>query len=209
MELADLRRDFGKYTFNPAQTPENPNELFDSWLQEAKELNIDEFNAMVLSTVNTNQQPSSRIVLLKDIEMGALVFYTHYESRKGKDLNHNPKACLLFFWKELERQVRIEGIIEKIPYFQSNAYFKSRPIESQISAMASPQSQAINGIESVARKKEEISKSELPLECPTYWGGYKLTPNYYEFWQGGQHRLHRRLSYNFDNNRWGKQELAP
>jgi len=209
MELADLRPDFGKYTFNPQLTPEHPDQLFSIWLQKASDAQLSEFNAMVLSTVNSQNKPSSRIVLLKSVENNRLVFFTHYESRKGKDLAANPNASLLFFWKELERQVRIEGLVEKIPFSQTHQYFKSRPFESQLSAIASPQSEPIDGIETITRRRDDILKAGIPIECPSNWGGYALTPTYYEFWQGGRNRLHNRLSYHLNKNMWNKQQLAP
>ncbi|MBU3926233.1 MAG: pyridoxamine 5'-phosphate oxidase [Bacteroidetes bacterium] len=209
MEMADLRPDFGKYTFNPQLTPEHPDQLFSIWLQNASDAHLSEFNAMVLSTVNSHNKPSSRIVLLKSVENNRLVFYTHYESRKGKNLAANPNASLLFFWKELEQQVRIEGLVEKLPYDQSNRYFKSRPRESQLSAMASPQSQPNEGIEEIEKRRVAIGQSKQALECPPFWGGYALIPDYYEFWQGGNNRLHRRLSYSLKQNQWVKQQLAP
>ncbi|MDP2723046.1 MAG: pyridoxamine 5'-phosphate oxidase [Bacteroidales bacterium] len=209
MELADLRRDFGKYAFDLQQTPENPGELFSLWLKNAAELAISELNAMVLSTVSMENKPSSRVVLLKAFKEGQFVFYTHYESRKGTELELNPQACLLFFWKELERQVRIEGKVDKIPYEQSNRYFKSRPRESQLNAVSSPQSKPISGIEEIDEIKNKLLSSGQPIECPPFWGGYALTPEYYEFWQGGPDRLHRRLSYFLKNGLWTKQMLAP
>lgn len=209
MELADLRREFGKYAFDPQQAPDNPGQLFLLWLNHAAEQAISELNAMVLSTVSIENKPSSRVVLLKAFEEGQFIFYTHYESRKGKELEMNPQASLLFFWNELERQVRIEGKAGKIPYEQSNQYFKSRPRESQLNAMVSPQSKPISGIGEIEELKKHLLSSGQPIECPPFWGGYALSPEYYEFWQGGHNRLHRRLSYSLDQGVWVKQMLAP
>lgn len=209
MDYSDLRRDFGKYTFNPENAPELPNTLFTNWIEDAKNAQIEEFNAMVISTVRKSGRPSSRIVLLKSYSEGHFYFFTNYNSRKGKELQENPNACLLFFWKELERQIRIEGKVEKISYDQSNLYFKSRPIDSQLSALASPQSSVIGHILEVSKKIETLKVNNKSFECPSYWGGYKLIPDYYEFWQGGSHRLHQRLSFTAEQKKWVKKQLAP
>ncbi len=209
MDFSDLRRDFGKYTFNPENAPEQPDLLFTEWLSKAKEAKIDEFNAMVLSTVNQKGFPSSRIVLLKDFKKGLPLFFTNYESKKGTELKENPNASLLFFWKELERQVRIEGEVKKISYDKSNAYFKSRPTESQWSAIASPQSRVINHLSEISNSIQKLQNSQHTHECPLYWGGYQLIPTYFEFWQGGIHRLHHRLCYTLEHKKWVKEQLAP
>ncbi len=209
MELADLRRDFGKYTFNPEKAPENPVELFNNWLADADQAQILEFNAMALSTVGVGGRPSSRIVLLKSFEQGLPVFFSNYKSKKGREIAVNNQASLLFFWKELERQVRIEGRIEKLSRELSVAYFKSRPPESQVSAVISPQSYVISGISELTKQADLMKKQHIPLECPENWGGYIMTPDYYEFWQGGTNRLHHRLAYLADQKKWVKQQLAP
>jgi len=209
MELADLRRDFGKYTFIPEKAPDTPMDLFNIWLTDAEQAQIPEFNAMALSTASVQGRPSSRIVLLKSFEQGLPVFFTNYESKKGHEIASNNQAALLFFWKELERQVRIEGRIEKLSRELSVAYFKSRPMESQLSAAASPQSQVIFGVSELIEQIELIKKQQNVLKCPENWGGYVLTPDYYEFWQGGANRLHHRLAYLSDKKKWIKQQLAP
>ena len=188
--------------------PENPAELFKLWLKQASDKNIAELNAMVLSTVNTDGKPSSRIVLLKEVsEGGSLLFYTNYTSRKGKEISGNPNVSLNFFWKELERQVRIEGVVSRTSREKSEAYFKSRPPESNLSAIVSPQSKAIDSLNVLRKKAKELNNNELKL--PGYWGGYEVHPNYYEFWQGGKNRLHDRISYSTKENVWTRFRLAP
>jgi len=209
MELAGLRRDFGKYTFYPEKAPDSPAELFNEWLENAAQRQIPEFNAMTLSTVDKHGRPSSRIVLLKSFHEGLPVFFTNYESKKGQEIAANNQVALLFFWREMERQVRIEGRVEKLDRKQSVDYFNSRPLESQLSAVVSPQSFPILSMEELTRRVQHIKKQGTPLVCPENWGGYVLTPDYYEFWQGGANRLHHRLAYMSDKKKWVKQQLAP
>lgn len=209
MKLEDLRRDFGRFIFNPDQAGQSPVLLLKKWLKEAEDRHIPEFNAMVISTVGVNGRPSSRVVLLKGIEAGGLSFYTNYESRKGHELAENPQASLLFFWKELERQVRVEGIVEKMSYEQSKKYFSSRPLDSQISALLSPQSRPIKDLESLKSEIAAYNQLHQKPACPMFWGGYQLKPDYFEFWQGGANRLHQRLTFEQKDNQWIKGQLAP
>ncbi len=209
MNLEDLRRDFGQFEFTLDNITDSPNLLLKNWLEEASDIGIQEMNAMVLSTVNHLGRPSSRVVLLKGIENGELSFYSNYESRKGQELAQNHNASVLFFWKELERQIRVEGTVKKMPRKQSKKYFLSRPMDSQISAYLSPQSQKINNFSNFKAEIETYKQSGEKPECPEFWGGYLLIPDYFEFWQGGKNRLHRRLIFEQKNNQWIKALLAP
>lgn len=210
MELSDLRRDFGKNRLDEKNSPKLPVSLFNSWIEEAKNKGIQEFNAMVLSTVGNEAKPSSRIVLLKEITAsGALVFYTNYKSKKGIEIIKNPFAALHFFWPELERQIRIEGKIEKTNSEKSDDYFNSRPVESRASAMVSPQSEKIGSLNNLKKQCQYLVENLHEIKRPEYWGGYELTPVLFEFWQGGKYRLHDRIRYNLAGDQWIKDRLAP
>ena len=210
MKLSDLRRDFGKHDLLEAKLPASPTLLFHSWLEKARVNGVPDFNAMVLSTVGKQGKPSSRVVLLKDVNnLGSLLFYTNYLSQKGKDLKNNTFAAVHFFWASLEQQIRIEGNVAKIEVKKSDDYFASRPRESQISAIVSPQSEKINSLEELERKRNELLKSTVKLNRPEYWGGYKLKPQLFEFWQGGKNRMHHRILYQLDSGKWKMSRLAP
>jgi len=189
----------------------DPIDQFAIWWDEATNSNIEEVNAMALATVNENGHPSARIVLLKDYNKNGFVFFTNYESSKGKSLSVNPYASLVFFWKELERQIRIEGVVEKISEEDSTNYFLSRPIESKIGAWASPQSKIIASrsvIEDNFKNFEsKFSDSEIPK--PPHWGGYIVKPLKMEFWQGRPGRLHDRIAFNKKDEGWDITRLAP
>jgi len=191
-----------------------PIDLMNDWLQEAMDSSeVVEPNVFTLATVNSNNQPSARILLLKGISHDGLVFYTNYKSKKGRQLESNPKGAMLFFWRALERQVRIEGTIEKLEPEASLTYFKSRPKGSQIGAWASPQSEVIPDRAFLDDRVEELSgvyQNHTTLPMPPHWGGYILKPHYFEFWQGRKNRLHDRFAYTWkDDGDWRVNRLAP
>ena len=190
---------------------ENPFNQFSLWFDEAKQFETFEPTAAVLSTIDKENHPSARTILLKDVNEKGFVFYTNYGSKKAKELTSNPNASLLFLWKELQRQVRIEGTTEKVSRKESEEYFHSRPRESQIGAWASAQSSVIPDRKSLDDKfekyREKFGEDEIPL--PDFWGGYILVSNYFEFWQGRPNRLHDRICYKLENNNWKIFRLAP
>lgn len=195
-----------------ATAGDNPISFFAHWFGEAEAARITEINAMTLATADSNGKPHARIVLLKGLENDGFVFYTNYDSAKGQQIAANPQAALLFFWKELERQVRIEGILHKLPDTDSDAYFHSRPEGSRIGAWASPQSQAIPHRElldlNFAKYEQEFSGISIPR--PPHWGGYVLIPTSLEFWQGRSSRMHDRIVFALQaDGRWAKSRLAP
>ena len=185
---------------------------FRKWFEEALEKDVMEPNAMTLATASTDGVPSARIVLLKDLDDSGFGFYTNYDSQKGVELNGNPAAALLFFWPELQRQVRITGQVVKMGAEQSDAYFHSRPIGSQLGAIASPQSQEVENravLESRLAELEKRYPAGVPVSRPPHWGGYRLTPDTIEFWQGGDNRLHDRIRYSREQAGWKMVRLAP
>lgn len=208
--IADIRKDYKLASFTESDASLNPFEQFTKWWNDALNSEIDEVNAMTLATVQANGTPSARIVLLKDYSDKGFVFFTNYESNKGKNLAANPHAALVFFWKELERQIRIEGTVEKVSAEESDEYFNSRPTGSKIGAWASAQSAVIpyrEVIEQNVQKYAEVFGTEIPR--PPHWGGYRVIPSMFEFWQGRSSRLHDRLQYNLVNGIWQRQRLAP
>ena len=210
MNFFDLRRDFGKFGMDESKLPALPLELLAGWMEDAKSAGIPEFNAMVLSTVNVDARPSSRIVLLKEIsENGGLVFYTNYLSEKGQDLRRNPNASINFYWRELERQIRVDGYVRKTSRETSDQYFRTRPLESQLNAIVSPQSKSINNLSELKEQANNLFISGEKIKLPDYWGGYELIPETLEFWQGGKNRLHDRIKYSHTNGSWKKLRLAP
>ncbi len=209
MSLADLRNEYDKFDLPEHQLTADPKDFFERWLDEAIRLQAPEPNAMSLSTVNADGMPSSRIVLLKGFDDKGLQFYTNYDSHKGQDLAQNPKACLLFFWPTLQRQIRLEGIVTKMSTEQSVAYFHSRPLGSRISAIASPQSQPMTRVELEKRSDELAEQFGETPPCPDFWGGYYLQPERIEFWQGRTCRLHDRYLYEKKDQAWHIQRLAP
>lgn len=209
MSLADLRNEYDKFDLPEHQLTKHPKELFERWVEEAIRLQAPEPTAMSLSTVNAEGMPSSRVVLLKGFDENGVQFYTNYDSRKGHDLQQNPKACLLFFWPTLQRQIRLEGTIAKMPKEQSSAYFNSRPLASRISAIASPQSQPITRAELEQRSDAVSEQYGDNPPCPDFWGGYYLQPERVEFWQGRTCRLHDRYLYLQQGQDWHIQRLAP
>ena len=207
MNLADIRKEYSLKTLEETSVLANPLEQFKVWFDQATQAQILEPTAMHLSTVNAEGKPSGRIVLLKQVDSG-FVFFTNYQSRKGQDLAVNPFASLTFFWAELERQVRIEGSIEKVSPQFSDEYFSSRPVGSQIGAWASPQSQVI-GSRAVLEEQVQQLSQRANLQRPEHWGGYRLLPTSIEFWQGRQSRLHDRIRYRSENQNWLIERLAP
>jgi pyridoxamine 5'-phosphate oxidase len=210
--IAAIRKEYTLKEFNESHIITEPINQFKNWFKEAIDASVNEPNAMSLATIKQDGRPSSRIVLLKGIEDNGFVFYTNYDSNKGKQLGKNSHAALLFFWPELQRQVRIEGLVAKISAQESDAYFASRPIESQIGAHASPQSQPI---ENRKYLEENFDKFNLlfqstPLIRPSHWGGYILNPQSIEFWQGRASRLHDRFLYTKTSTLdWTCTRLAP
>jgi pyridoxamine 5'-phosphate oxidase len=211
MILANIRKDYSLKSLEIQDVANDPLQQFRLWMEEAIQAEALEVNAMCLSTISKNGFPNSRIVLLKELDHG-FVFFTNYESSKGKELAASPKASLTFFWPEIERQVRVVGTIGKISEKESDTYFFSRPINSQIGAWASPQSQEIPDrtvIENSQKRLEEEFKLN-PIQRPAHWGGYRLIPHRIEFWQGRPSRLHDRICYELDGNtNWKKVRLAP
>ncbi len=211
-QIQNLRRSYTSRQLNESDILENPIEQFRVWFKEAVEAEVWEPNAMILATANIDFKPSARVVLLKGIETDGFIFYTNYNSRKAKELSWNPYACLVFLWHEVERQVRIEGRVEKVSRQESIEYFNSRPEESRIGAWASPQSQEIENRVVLEKKIEELTQAMrgTAIECPEHWGGYKVIPYTIEFWQGRVNRLHDRIVYTAGSNGvWHKKRLAP
>ena len=210
--ISDIRKDYKLETLNENDTDQDAIRQFEKWWNQARESNIDEVNAMTLSTVGKNNKPSSRIVLLKGFNENGFVFYTNYESHKSVDIRSNPNVSLVFFWKELERQVRIEGTAGRVSDEESDAYFNSRPEHSKIGAWASPQSNVIASREALEKNEAAfILKFEgKTITRPPHWGGYIIKPVCIELWQGRPGRLHDRICYSLvEENVWKKERLAP
>ncbi len=210
--IADIRKDYKLQSLSEKDAAPDAIVQFNTWWQEAIQSEIDEVNAMTLATASADGIPAARIVLLKGFDDRGFVFFTNYESFKGMQLAENPRACLVFFWKELERQVRITGLVEKVSDAESDAYFNSRPEGSRIGAWASPQSQVIESREWLQEREKTYAKdfSGKPLQRPAHWGGYRVKPVTIEFWQGRHSRLHDRLQYTLEgNNEWKIERLAP
>ncbi|WP_219225365.1 pyridoxamine 5'-phosphate oxidase [Pedobacter antarcticus] len=209
--LQNLRQEYKAAELHESDVAANPADQFASWFKDALGAQLFEPNVMTLATADAMGKPSARIVLLKEFDSTGFVFYTNYESKKGKQLAENPQASLLFFWPELERQVRIDGVVSRVSAEASDTYFHSRPTGSQIGAVASPQSQIIPDREYLQKKvsvlKSEFQGHEIPR--PEHWGGYILEPQAIEFWQGRPSRLHDRINYTFEDGVWVISRLAP
>lgn len=209
--IAAIRTDYKLRSLDESDVANEPFGQFTRWWEEATASDIHEVNAMTLATVSPDGTPSARIVLLKGYDESGFVFYTNYRSHKAADMEANNKVALLFFWKELERQVRIEGIIDKVEAAQSDEYFNSRPEGSKIGAWASPQSTVIASREVIEENVAELEKSFAgkQIDRPPHWGGYIVKPTLVEFWQGRPSRLHDRIQYVLRNNEWLIERLAP
>ncbi|MFY8077141.1 MAG: pyridoxamine 5'-phosphate oxidase [Flavobacteriales bacterium] len=203
------RKSYEKHSLEVEDLKATPHEMLEFWLSEVEELH--DFNAMVVSSVDASGQPHSRVVLLRGVNEEGLKFYTNYSSHKGQELEQNNKVALNFFWPTVERQVRVEGELYKLSEAESDAYFNSRPRESQIGAWVSPQSSTIESREVLnERFREYTDKFEgHPVPRPAHWGGYIIRPNYFEFWQGRPNRLHDRLTYRLHDGAWKISRMAP
>ena len=210
--IADIRKDYRHAALSEQDVLPDPIAQFGQWWEAVRKSNIDESNAMTLATASSDGLPSARIVLLKGFDQRGFVFYTNYNSYKGQQLLENPRACLVFFWKELERQVRITGIIERVTERESDEYFNSRPEASRISSAISPQSEVIQSREWLEEKVLEKMKSssQKQIQRPDHWGGYRVKPAIIEFWQGRESRLHDRIQYSLqEDGSWIIERLAP
>jgi pyridoxamine 5'-phosphate oxidase len=211
LQLAALRKSYERAELNEDASAPDPLRQFETWLKQAIDAELPEPNAMTLATVGEDGRPSTRIVLIKGFDERGIVWYTNYESRKGRELAARPFAALQFHWVELERVVRIEGRVEKTSADESDAYFASRPLDSRIGAWASPQSEVIASRATlVAAAAKYGAQFALNPPRPPHWGGYRLQPDRWEFWQGRKSRLHDRLRYRLDDaSRWVRERLAP
>jgi pyridoxamine 5'-phosphate oxidase len=210
--ISDLRKEYTLHGLSEAEADPDPIGQFARWFDQAIAAGLVEPNAMTLATVGADGQPSARVVLLKSFDARGFVFYTNYLSRKGRDLEIDPRVALVFYWPDLERQVRIEGTATRVAADESDAYFASRPPGSRIGAWASPQSRLIEGRESLEREVARLTQAfgDGPIARPPHWGGYRVSPSVFEFWQGRPSRLHDRLRYRRDSEgEWIIERLAP
>ena len=210
--IAALRKEYATSQLSESELLPNPIQQFEKWWNEALTSAIEEPNAMTLATASSDGLPSARIVLLKGFDENGFIFFTNYKSFKGNQLEENPKACLVFFWKELERQVRVTGFVQKTSNKESDTYFKSRPPGSQLGAIISPQSQVIDNRDWLENNYSKLEKeaAQHDLQRPSHWGGYCVKPVIIEFWQGRKSRLHDRIQYTLDEKAtWKIERLAP
>jgi len=211
MSIADLRKDYSRATLTEVEVDPDPTVQFATWFRQAMEAGIPEANAMSVATVGADGRPSSRILLIKEFNRDGFTWFTNYRSRKGRDLEAHPYAALLFHWVELERQVRIEGRVEKLAPEQNDAYFHRRPLNSRLGALASDQSETIASREMLEQRfaQAEASHGDQPVR-PSHWGGYRLIPDRMEFWQGRPSRLHDRIVYTRQQDgAWRRERLQP
>ena len=209
-DIAHLRKSYERAELDESASQPDPLKQFELWFRQAIDSELPEPNAMTLATVGAEGRPSTRVVLIKGFDERGIVWYTNYQSRKGRELEHLPFAALQFHWVELERVVRIEGRVEKTSDAESDEYFNSRPLDSRIGAWASPQSQVIGSrAVLVAQATRYAAQFALRPPRPPHWGGYRLVPDCWEFWQGRKSRLHDRLRYRLDEGTWVRERLAP
>ena len=208
--IADLRTEYSRAKLDESSVDKDPFAQFDAWMTEALRAQLIDATAMTVSTVDARGRPAGRVCLLKGTDARGLVFFTNYESRKADDLAAHPAAALTFYWRELERQVRVEGAVEKVAAQESEAYYRTRPIGSRIGAWASPQSDTIENRAWLEKRWEKLGAQygENPA-CPPNWGGYRVLPDYLEFWQGRRSRLHDRIAYTRADGGWKVARLAP
>lgn len=212
MDIASIRKDYKLKSLSENEVDASPIEQFASWFKEAISAKVEEVNAMLLGTSTLQGKPSSRVVLLKDFDHRGMVFFTNYESKKGKELSENPAACLTFFWPQLERQIRIEGLVEKVSESESDEYFFSRPWESRVGAWVSAQSNKIESRDELEKTYEVLAqdfREKGMVPRPSHWGGFRLKPEFFEFWQGRPSRLHDRICYILKGAAWEIYRLAP
>lgn len=209
-DLAAIRRDYSRQELSESSVAADPFVQFANWIDEYLRSEPLEPNAMIVSTSGSDQRPASRVVLLKGFDANGFVFFTNYESKKAKDIDENPNVALHFFWPELERQIEIQGKAEKVSRAESEAYFLSRPLESRVGAWASSQSSVIANREELEKKIAEIrDRFGEDVPCPQFWGGYRVIPETFEFWQGRPNRLHDRISYTRAAGVWRIERLSP
>lgn len=210
-KIQDIRLNYKKKSLDSKDVSLCPYDQFDKWFNDTMKSGILEPTAFILATADKNAKPSARTLLMKGYDDGGFYFYTNYESRKGKELSENNQASMLFFWSELERQIRIEGKVKKVSEDESFAYFKTRPFKSRVGAWASNQSTVINSRMTIVKKffkyLAKFHSKDIPL--PPYWGGYKLVPDYFEYWQGRENRLHDRICYSLKDGVWTIERLSP
>jgi pyridoxamine 5'-phosphate oxidase len=211
MSMQDLRKEYSGRPLDEASVLRDPIAQFQVWFDEAVAAGLREPNAMTLATVSADFRPAARVVLLKGFDAAGFVFYTNYESRKGRELDGSGSAALVFYWADLERQVRIEGDVARVAAEESDAYYASRPAGARLGAWASPQSQVIASREALDERVADVAErfAEGDVPRPPHWGGYRVRPTLFEFWQGRPSRLHDRIQYRWANVRWSIERLAP